>query len=298
MVEHLGVPLVSHQDSYNAAVDAIGHSPLAQRHHREEALILDAGRQYEELGGRGELAGIQPPGYTPLYVSDEELRRLYERLRDGAFARMYYDRLVGHASEDRCPYCSDREPTTLDHYLAKSEFSAYAVLPVNLVPSCDRCNTKKGNFEQSTRGHHGAVLHPYFDDVSDEHWLKATIVDNGGPVARFYVDQSAISDPVLRTRASSHLNALRLKKYFKVKAGQELNNLERKLPAVLIKRGRSAVVDHLLDQADFRAGERVNCWERAVYEALAVSAWYLDVYLPTVPIRIHTPTHGGTPIGN
>lgn len=298
MVEHLGVPPVNHQDSYNAAVDAIGHSPLAQRHHLEESLVLDAGCQYTALAGHRDLASIQPPGYSPCHVTDEELRDLYTRLRDGATARMYYDRLVGHANEDRCPYCSDREPTTLDHYLAKSEFSAYAVLPVNLVPSCDRCNTKKGNFEQSTRGRHGAVLHPYFDDVSDEHWLKATIVDNHGPVARFYVDQGAISDPALRTRASSHLNALRLKTYFKVKAGQEINNLERKLPAVLNKRGRSAVVEHLLEQADFRAGERVNCWERAVYEALAESTWYLDVYLPTVPVRIRTPPRGGISIAS
>ena len=285
VVEHLGLPLVSHQEVYGAAVDVIGSKALAHRHHDEEALILAAGLQYEALARRGDLAGIRPPGYLPVYVTDKELRRLYRRLRDGTFSRMYYDRLIDHAVEDRCPYCSDREPTTLDHYLAKSEFGAYAVLPINLVPSCDRCNSKKGNFEQSTRGQHGAVLHPYFDDVSEEHWLKATIVDNAGPVARFYVDQSAISDPALRTRASSHLNALRLKKYFKVKAAQEINNLDRKLPAVLAKRGRAAVVDHLLDQADFRAGERVNCWERAVYEALAESPWYLDVHLPTLPIR-------------
>ena len=285
MVEHLGLPPVSHQDAYSAAVDAIDDDELARRHLDEEALVLSAGLRYEAIARRGDLASIQEPGYPSVHVTAKELKRLYSRLRDGALARMYYDRLIAHAIDDRCPYCSDRDPATLDHYLAKSVFGAYSVLPANLVPSCERCNSKKGNFEQSNRGSHGAVLHPYFDDVSEDHWLKARIVDNGGPVARFYVDQGAIADPALRTRASMHLNALRLKKYFKVKAGQEINNLDRKLPAVLAKRGRSAVIDHLLDQADFRAGERVNCWERAVYEALAESDWYLDEHLPRLPIR-------------
>ncbi|MFB6499332.1 HNH endonuclease [Bacillus haynesii] len=44
-----------------------------------------------------------------------------------------------------CQYCGIGEPNTNDHYIPKESFPEFCVFPLNLVPCCPVCNTKKGS---------------------------------------------------------------------------------------------------------------------------------------------------------
>lgn len=61
-----------------------------------------------------------------------------------------------------CPVCGRDSLGTLDHYLPKSNYAAYAFFSLNLIPACDRCNNARGNLVQGANLHE-RPLHPYYD---------------------------------------------------------------------------------------------------------------------------------------
>lgn len=66
-----------------------------------------------------------------------------------------------------CPLCGEAgTPYTLDHYLPKSKYPEFAILPHNLIPACDICQGKKldNNLKDGKR----CFLHPYFDSVEKQ----------------------------------------------------------------------------------------------------------------------------------
>lgn len=280
-MEFLGPPRFASVELYDAVVSSLHDRQLAAKYEREQPSVAAQVRAYRNAGRTGLLSAIAANSYSPTAVTAEELEGLYLRLRKNRKPRRLYDELIERARFRRCAYCSDRVASTLDHYLPLKRYSAFAVLALNLVPVCHDCNIQKGAFEQARGGALGASLHPYFDDVSTTRWLRAVIVNPAGlgPVARFYVDGASINSPALRARASQHLRALDLRTHFKTKAAQEIAGLDDRLPRMRLRRGKDSVVAELLAQADQRSHDRLNSWERALFEALAGDRWYLDGHL-------------------
>lgn len=52
--------------------------------------------------------------------------------------------LQSNEFRDKCHYCGINMVDTFDHYLPKSLFPEYSVMPINLFPCCAQCNRKKG----------------------------------------------------------------------------------------------------------------------------------------------------------
>ncbi len=65
-----------------------------------------------------------------------------------------------------CPACGEPgQPYTLDHYLPKDLYPEYAIIPVNLFPMCDRCQTHKAVLTTDANGDR-YFIHPYYDDFA------------------------------------------------------------------------------------------------------------------------------------
>ena len=45
-----------------------------------------------------------------------------------------------------CPNCTIEKVASLDHYIPKEEFPEFSVNPLNLIPSCTTCNSKKNEY--------------------------------------------------------------------------------------------------------------------------------------------------------
>lgn len=76
-----------------------------------------------------------------------------------------------------CPMCGSLHSGTLDHLLPKTDFPAFAIFGLNLVPAC-KCNVLRST--RLTGPNPGErVLHPYFDDILRERIIAARFTELG-----------------------------------------------------------------------------------------------------------------------
>lgn len=90
----------------------------------------------------------------------------------------YYAKLKNYNIKgeiSRCCYCNSQQVECLDHFLPESKFHALAVNPINLVPSCDYCNKKKGAYKPKKDEPNSVLIHPYYNDILNLEWLKMKI---------------------------------------------------------------------------------------------------------------------------
>ncbi|MQS17631.1 hypothetical protein F7Q99_36950 [Streptomyces kaniharaensis] len=193
--------------------------------------------------------------------------------------RPIYERIKN--LQPKCPLCGIGRVRQVDHHLPKSRYPYLAVAPVNLVPVCGDCNFVK--LDQIPASKEEQTLHPYFDNVEDERWLRAEFLihkpDNGdaGTVdwqVRFFVDPPDVWDPQLGARIIHHFNVFHLAEVYEAQVADELDTLGFMLETVFDGGGCEDVRAHLLDVAHQRTRPRQNNWMTALYEALAASDWY------------------------
>lgn len=75
-------------------------------------------------------------------IKKSELEKLYTQYfsKKNKPARDVYDAILNSAQES-CPFCGGiGTPHNVDHFLPKSHFPQFSVLPHNLVPACRDCN--------------------------------------------------------------------------------------------------------------------------------------------------------------
>jgi len=176
------------------------------------------------------------------------------------------------AKNDRCPLCGHRLVATLDHFLPKALYPALAVAPLNLVPACSDCNKAKHDAAPTTEEE--VIIHPYFEDIEDEPWLYATVVETTPAAVSFFVRPPAGWSATLAARVKHHFRSLGLSKLYAAQAAEELLNIRLDLETVFGIDGAPAVADHLAAMARSREEAHTNSWQTAMYAALSVSEWF------------------------
>jgi len=73
-----------------------------------------------------------------------------------------------------CPLCKISLPRTFDHYLPIGTFPEFAVHPLNLVPSCNTCNSKKLEAWLNENGER-ICLHFYSDSVPQVPFIQCSL---------------------------------------------------------------------------------------------------------------------------
>lgn len=203
-----------------------------------------------------------------------DLKKLYDRgMLGGARGRIYYDRLLASAPLGKCPYCRFGHAETLDHFLPKSRYPSYAVLPSNLIPACMRCNKGKADGVLTAEGE---MSHPYFEAQQVEHdiWLVAELVETNPVTAKYSVALPGHWPDDLRRRVKNYFSEFDLAVRYAVEAASELASVSaylRALPSSDVRR------DHLRRTAVEERGIARNGWKTALYAALAASNWYSDL---------------------
>ena len=182
-------------DDPREVYEAIRASLEDPRHSRLGALRRRVERAYLcYYAHRDDLSLLEPLGDQLDEDDVDALDYAYKKLannRSPAY-EAYYAKI--RALSYTCAYCAARDASTLDHYLHKAgagRFPEFAILPVNLVPSCSRCNPNgRGYVDAAGRR---ALIHPYFDVIPRVSLLHADVaVDaRGVPAATFRVDLAA-----------------------------------------------------------------------------------------------------------
>lgn len=188
--------------------------------------------------------------------------------------RELYDRILSLPVDSKCPYCSHRNVSTIDHYLPKAYYPLFSVVPVNLVPSCKDCNLGLSG-KHATKATE-EIFHPYYDNVEKELWLKAVVQRTSPVTLNFYVDCPMSWDDTLKSRAIHHFNTLELKVLYSIEASNELGNIKYQLQDQLKIGGEVGVRNHLLSEATSRRKNHINSWQTAMYTAVAADSWFCN----------------------
>src|SRR6266568_7259156 len=257
--------------AYRKCTGSVMDSGLKRRFDVSESAVVVADTLFRAAAGLGEFGNTKPKNFELPNVTSDEMVWLYRQkmVPKGAPGRVIYDVLRAGAKRGTCPLCGHRDVMTLDHYLPKSTYPALSVNPLNLIPSCSDCNKTKLAGTAST-------IHPYFDNIEDDRWLYARVVEQHPASVRFYPVAPATWSSALGDRLKSHFELLALNRLYAFQAARMLSNLRLLLSDLHAIGGADAVQYRVSDDARSYRNSSLNSWETAMFEALAASSWFCD----------------------
>jgi hypothetical protein len=233
--------------------------------------VQNADERYDSAGRLGRLHELEPKDFAGENVQPSEMVKLYDRsfAAQGSAGRIYYDVIKLAPKYGLCPMCGLGSVASLDHFLPKSSFSALTVNPHNLVPACMECNKTKSDKISG-------LVHPYFDSVDSSDWLVAEIVEGPRVRARFYVITPEAWSAELALRVRNHFDVFGLNRRYGAEAAVIFSGLRSMFGELHTSGGQRAVMSNLEASARSWSSYARNCWQAALYAAMAGSAWYCD----------------------
>ncbi len=204
-------------------------------------------------------------------IKKDDMKVLYEQnMVQNERGQKVYNKLLSLAPLGRCPFCGLGSVSTLDHYLPKSQFPTFSVLPYNLVASCKDCNT--GKLASYATKQNAQTLHPYYDDFTSDQWLFARVLQ---PLAiEFYVQPPQAWNQLDKDRVKSHFDNYQLYNRFKVEAVNALADLREEF--LLFNSSTIEIQQELQKKAIVYEVRHKNSWETAMYQALYQDQWYCN----------------------
>jgi hypothetical protein len=217
------------REVYQTCINSISDENLRSRLDLVSNNIVDAAKDYEQKAEAKLLYTIIPNNcgndeITLGAVTKEELKVIYSShmVGRGKPARVFYDKLLAQAPRGLCPFCGFTDADTLDHYLPKAKYPQLSVLPINLVPSCSKCNKDKHTAIATTAEEQS--LHPYFDHQHfiNEQWLYAEVIPTNPMTIHYFVQAPADWDNISKRRVQSHFDNFKLASRYAIQACNEL----------------------------------------------------------------------------
>jgi HNH endonuclease len=267
-------PSTSAEDAFIECNGSVRDLSLKIRMIGSVSEVVSAAAAYEDAAVLATLHRLDEADFRLRLVSLEEMIVAYQSRFAGVrgSARGIYDKIKTAPRFGRCPMCGHRDVTQLDHYLPKTRFPALAVNPQNLVPICAECNKRKASFSPASESEQ--FLHPYYDKVQDQAWLRAEVVQGTPAAFRFFVQPPADWPPVLGTRVKRQFFALGLSGLYASQAAQQLASIRYSLRKLHELLGDEGVRHRLADDALSSAADEINHWRTAMYAAMSVDLWF------------------------
>lgn len=262
-------------DVYDLCISRVKNPDLKQRLERCKSDIINASLDYNDKATRTMLHQISIMT-SVRDVSAKEMEKVYtyRMAKKKTSGRPIYDKLKSSSKYGRCPLCGQRVVSSLDHHLPKTDFPLFVVNPINLIPSCGDCNKVKDTYKASSQQEE--TLHPYYDDVENDKWLKARVINTTPCSIEFFVDKPSSWSDLLFERTLNHFKLFGLANLYSSESAQELVNINYRVASLHSLGGYQFVKDHLQEEAVSRNNAYLNSWQTAFYEALSSSSWYCD----------------------
>lgn len=280
-MKKIGIDFPSHADVIQDCCDGIiKNTDLKERLKSAKFIMSNSFDDYSNKAILQELYSIE--GYSiskdidPTVISKllhSELTYIYTNFfaKIGKPARQVYDKIMVNA-KGKCPYCGIGSPIELDHYLPKSKFPQFSIFPLNLVPSCERCN-KSGKANSFAKNKNEQILHPYLDNdfYYNECWISAVVESYGDRdiVINYHIKPPISWDKISKDRVETHFNTFKLKERYSISAGEELSTLIPQIASMKM-RGNSVndVCEVLLNPVIDTRNISKNHWKRVMYIAV------------------------------
>ncbi|MBU8689493.1 HNH endonuclease [Priestia megaterium] len=213
------------------------------------------------------------------YIDSTAMKNAYENYiveseDSGKKGRDIYEHILLLADDGICPYCMYGDVSTVDHYLPKAYFIEYAITPLNLLPSCYECNTKKKDLRKLEENK--MFINPYCDDLTKIRWLECNLVDNMWPITFKFNVAEDIESVIIKEKLNEQFKTLSLGKLYATKAGRYFRIRAKKIVENYESGGSESIIEALKDDKISAEEYNLNALEAKVYEALLNSKWFLE----------------------
>lgn len=261
---------------YDAIVGRKEDVSIRDHLRRLRAIIEAAYEQYDRE--KPHLENVRPLAAS---FSDEQKKALLHCYNSATDPLKQVRARIFRSCPETCQYCTIMIVEDLDHYLPKNDYPEFAVLPINLVPSCGTCNSPRS--WRSATGKR-SLIHFYYDPVPDVQLLFARVLlVDGLPQAEFYVDASECPDDLSAELYKEHVHALGLlKRYERIAATLEhgLDSIRRLVNVwgsdLSLKDVQQKITEMAQAERDFLGP---NHWKVALYSGAAASIDFINYSL-------------------
>jgi hypothetical protein len=265
-------------DALKVYNDCIGQTSIENQFTTARGIILKNYKYYEDKAKNNELYkfrnSMRGEGNQAVIgnLKKQNLVDLYSSRMVEGNGRKYYDTLIMHAPLKKCPFCGFGQVSTLDHFLSKSYYPIFSILPINLIPSCTDCNKGKG---ASTVTKENQIPHPYFEssEIENDIWLFSEIQKTAPPTATFHTKCPAKWQRDLAKRIETYFKDFNLAHRFSIEASNRLISICYMLKILDTIDLRK---QYLETYAKTEITIRKNSWEAALYTALVNSDWFIE----------------------
>ncbi|MGW5955331.1 HNH endonuclease signature motif containing protein [Bacillus mycoides] len=213
------------------------------------------------------------------YVDSTAMKKAYENYiveskGSDKKGRDIYEHILLLADDAICPYCMYGDVSTVDHYLPKAHFIEYAITPLNLLPSCYECNTRKKDLRKLEENK--MFINAYCDDLTQIRWVECKLVDKVWPLTFEFNVKADLESAILKERLLEQFDALSLGKLYATKAGRYFRVRAKKIVGIYKSGGIESMIVALNDDKASAEYYNLNSLEAKVYEALLNSEWFLN----------------------
>lgn len=226
---------------------------------------------YEQNASSNTLYLLNKIPFDDEIVQNQTFKKLYvnHMSKQSSCAYDLYNKLLSSAPFNKCPYCSQGDVEELDHFLPKTDngYPEFSIVPINLVPSCHRCNHKKHEFIPTTKGNQ--FIHPYFiNNINEYRWLYCRIDYNieNKPTFIFYVDCPNEIETSIQECINFQFNKLELAILYSKNAANEYAGIKNIIDKYHEEKG--ILIQLLNDRAISYENHIRNSWQTAMYYAL------------------------------
>ena len=231
----------------------------------EKDSLIALYHQYEVAQGRA-VPGLQVAGLrAELY---QLVHDAYGLIQDGR--RLGQLRAQIKLLASYCPYCGFAPVSQLDHFLQRKPYKLLSIFALNLIPCCSPCNNGKRQTPSSNPAEH--QVHPYFEDVSQFSFLRASAQvhpGTGGLVVKYSVTQPEGMSDELHARLNVHLQEFELQEKYDKQVNIYLGMLEHPISSSFEAggpEGLMAMLEGTAGATEKRFGR--NDWRTALLRGL------------------------------
>ena len=263
-------PTFKVKEVFSACTDTVHNTVNKANLENCSDTLIAAETEFEDKFPKYEIYQIAQQSVVHGIINADHMKVVYD-YRLVQKVRHYYDTIFNSAPYGKCPLCSVKDVETLDHYLPKMKFPSLAVTPINLIPACFRCN--KGKSVDCPTSSENQTLHPYYDDVENEPWIKASILRTSPLSFQYFVSPPIGWSQVLMARAQIHFDAFHLNELFSGHANQELRGSKKQL-ITLFNKDPELLRGHLKEGFESRLELGINSWQAVLYSTLLNDDWF------------------------
>jgi 5-methylcytosine-specific restriction endonuclease McrA len=278
----LPVPTDNVKEVFNNCISNFQSQELKNRFNLCEDEIANASLEFELKAINNLTHTIESQDKVAGVVTNVEMCKVYtdKMVKKSAPGRKFYDKYMAVPKNGICPFCGQRIVSTLDHYLPKMKYPALAVSPLNLIPACKDCNKDKGEKEFANSGE--TLIHPYFDDIDNEVWLSANVLEEAEIAISFCVIKPEAWSDLLYERVKNHFRLFGLNSLYSAHAAEEIENIRYMLVKLYKKAGSELVKEYLKEYLESSERVQLNSWKTAMYRALYENKWFWTQWIETL----------------